>query len=103
MCSEKREIVFRGAFLTILFPIDRFSELGPSSRTFFSEGGFCREQIIESIHAFYQVNSLQLYPSHIINFRCFVGTRHYCPLSHFPRLAECSSALGLGIKELNKH
>jgi hypothetical protein len=52
--SEKRTIVFRGAFLTILFPIDRFSELGPSSRTFFSEGGFSREQIIELIHSFYQ-------------------------------------------------
>uniref|UniRef100_A0A7I4E3R4 BRCT domain-containing protein n=1 Tax=Physcomitrium patens TaxID=3218 RepID=A0A7I4E3R4_PHYPA len=52
--SEKREIVFRGAFLTILFPIDRFSELGPSSRTFFSEGGFSREKIIELIHSFYQ-------------------------------------------------
>jgi hypothetical protein len=50
--------VFRGAFLTILFPIDRFSELGPSSRTFFSEGGFSREQIIELIHSFYQVNLL---------------------------------------------
>lgn len=55
MCSEKREIVFRGAFLTILFPIDRFSELGPSSRTFFSEEGFSREKIIESINSFYQV------------------------------------------------
>ena len=56
MCSEKREIVFRGAFLTILFPIDRFAELGPSSRTFFSEGGFPREKILELIHSFYQVN-----------------------------------------------
>ncbi|KAG0597489.1 hypothetical protein M758_UG343500 [Ceratodon purpureus] len=52
--SEKREIEFRGAFLTILFPIDRFSELGPSARTFFSEGGFSREKIIELIHSFYQ-------------------------------------------------
>jgi hypothetical protein len=58
VCSEKREVVFRGPFLTILFPIDRFSELGPSSRTFFSEGGFMREQILEFVHSFYQVNSL---------------------------------------------
>ncbi|KAG0617378.1 hypothetical protein M758_5G185500 [Ceratodon purpureus] len=54
--SEKQAIVFRGAFLTILFPIDRFSELGPSSRTFFSEGGFSRAHIIELIHSFYQEN-----------------------------------------------
>jgi hypothetical protein len=46
--------VFRGAFLTILFPIDRFVELGPSSRTFFSEEGFSREKILELIFTFYQ-------------------------------------------------
>ncbi|KAG0592242.1 hypothetical protein KC19_1G236400 [Ceratodon purpureus] len=57
--SDKREIVFRGPFLTILFPIDRFSELGPSSQTFFSEVGFTREQIIEIVYAFYQVLNLQ--------------------------------------------
>ncbi|XP_073389217.1 uncharacterized protein [Physcomitrium patens] len=52
--SESREIVFRCAFLTILFPIDRFSELGPSSRTFFSESGFTKEQILDLVYAFYQ-------------------------------------------------
>lgn len=57
ICSEKREIVFRGAFLTILFPIDRFSELGPSSRTFFNEGGFSREEILQLVYSFYQVCS----------------------------------------------
>ncbi|CAM6047430.1 unnamed protein product [Sphagnum compactum] len=51
---EKQEIVFRGAFLTILFPIDRFVELGPSSRTFFSEEGFSREKILELVFTFYQ-------------------------------------------------
>lgn len=57
LCREKQEIVFRGAFLTILFPIDRFVELGPSSRTFFSEEGFSREKILELIFTFYQVEN----------------------------------------------
>ncbi|KAG0619753.1 hypothetical protein M758_4G162500 [Ceratodon purpureus] len=52
--SEKREVVFPGSFLTILFPIDRFSELGPSSRTFFSDAGFTRWQIIQLVYTFYQ-------------------------------------------------
>jgi len=54
---ERQEIVFRGAFLTILFPIDRFVELGPSSRTFFSEEGFSREKILELIFTFYEVEN----------------------------------------------
>lgn len=52
--SEKKEVVFKGSFLTVLFPIDRFAEIGPSSRTFFNEKGFCRQDIIELIWAFYQ-------------------------------------------------
>lgn len=40
--NEKREVIYKGAFLTILFPIDRFGEMGPSARTFFSEKGFTR-------------------------------------------------------------
>ncbi|MQL79982.1 hypothetical protein Taro_012411 [Colocasia esculenta] len=54
--SEKREIVFKNHFMTILFPIDRFGELGPSSRTFFSEGGFTCLQVLEHIYNFYQEN-----------------------------------------------
>ncbi|GLJ11043.1 hypothetical protein SUGI_0141190 [Cryptomeria japonica] len=54
--SEKREIIYRGLFLTILFPIDRFGEMGPSSRTFFSEKGFTRMHILEHIYSFYQEN-----------------------------------------------
>ncbi|KAE8682612.1 hypothetical protein F3Y22_tig00111238pilonHSYRG00297 [Hibiscus syriacus] len=30
--SEKNELIFKNKFLTILFPVDRFSEMGPSSR-----------------------------------------------------------------------
>ncbi|KAH9309138.1 hypothetical protein KI387_037049, partial [Taxus chinensis] len=56
MESEKREIIYRGVFLTILFPIDRFGEMGPSSRTFFSEKGFTQMQILEHIYSFYQEN-----------------------------------------------
>lgn len=54
-CSEKTELVFKNHFLTILFPVDRYSEMGPSSRTFFSENGFTCLQVLDHIYAFYQV------------------------------------------------
>ncbi|XP_050219712.1 uncharacterized protein LOC126670098 isoform X2 [Mercurialis annua] len=54
--SEKTELIFRNHFLTILFPIDRFSEMGPSSRTYFSENGFTCMQVLDHIHTFYQEN-----------------------------------------------
>ncbi|KAG9458042.1 hypothetical protein H6P81_002550 [Aristolochia fimbriata] len=54
--SEKQEVVFRNHFLTILFPIDRFGEIGPSSRTFFSNRGFSCVQLLDHIYAFYQEN-----------------------------------------------
>ncbi|GBG74237.1 hypothetical protein CBR_g17947 [Chara braunii] len=52
--SERMEVVFPSPFLTILFPIDRFAEMGLSSRQFFSEAGFTRHQILEAIYSFYQ-------------------------------------------------
>eukprot|EP01018_Ginkgo_biloba_P028039 Gb_28468 [translate_table: standard] len=54
--SEKREVIYKGAFLTILFPIDRFGEMGLSARTFFSEKGFTRLQILDHMYTFYQEN-----------------------------------------------
>ncbi|WOK96379.1 hypothetical protein Cni_G05086 [Canna indica] len=54
--SERREIILKSHFLTILFPIDRFGELGPSSRTYFSDDGFTCIQILEHIYNFYQEN-----------------------------------------------
>ncbi|KAG5065440.1 hypothetical protein AAZX31_04G056200 [Glycine max] len=54
--SEKSELIFKNPFLTILFPIDRFAEMGPSSRTFFSHNGFRCLQVLDHIHAFYQEN-----------------------------------------------
>ncbi|MBA0594134.1 hypothetical protein Gorai_011052 [Gossypium raimondii] len=54
--SEKNELIFKNHFLTILFPADRFSEMGPSSRTYFSNNGFTRLQILDFIYAFYQEN-----------------------------------------------
>ncbi|KAK9131452.1 hypothetical protein Sjap_011939 [Stephania japonica] len=54
--SEKSEIIFKHHFLTILFPIDRFGEMGPSSRTFVNNNGFTCMQVLEHIHAFYQEN-----------------------------------------------
>ncbi|XP_054818856.1 uncharacterized protein LOC129318227 isoform X3 [Prosopis cineraria] len=54
--SEKSELIFKNHFLTILFPIDRFTEMGPSSRTFFSHNGFTCLQVLDRIYAFYQEN-----------------------------------------------
>ncbi|KAL9661901.1 hypothetical protein QQ045_026729 [Rhodiola kirilowii] len=52
--SENSEMVFKNPFLTILFPIDRFSEMGPSSRTFFSNTGFTCLQVLDHVYSFYQ-------------------------------------------------
>ncbi|KAI3805348.1 hypothetical protein L1987_27646 [Smallanthus sonchifolius] len=54
--AEKNELVFKNHFLTILLPVDRFSEMGPSSRTFFSDTGFTCLQLLDHIYAFYQEN-----------------------------------------------
>ncbi|KAL5716201.1 hypothetical protein ACHQM5_017925 [Ranunculus cassubicifolius] len=54
--SEKSEKIFKNHFLTILFPIDRFGEMGPSSRTFFSHDGFTCLQLLDYIYQFYQEN-----------------------------------------------
>lgn len=55
--SEKMEVIFKNHFITILFPVDRFGEMGPSSRTFFSDSGFTCSQLLDHIYAFYQVGS----------------------------------------------
>lgn len=54
--SEKKELIFKDHFLTILFPVDRFAEMGPSSRTLFSDKGFTCFQVLDHIYAFYQEN-----------------------------------------------
>ncbi|KAI3468336.1 hypothetical protein Pfo_024999 [Paulownia fortunei] len=54
--SEKSELIFKSHFLTIMFPVDRFSEMGPCSRTFFSNKGFTCLQVLDYIYAFYQEN-----------------------------------------------
>ncbi|XP_058218209.1 uncharacterized protein LOC131329151 isoform X2 [Rhododendron vialii] len=56
MESEKTELIFRNQFFTILFPVDRFAEIGPCSRTFVSDTGFTCLQVLDHIHAFYQEN-----------------------------------------------
>ncbi|KAI4316450.1 hypothetical protein L6164_024428 [Bauhinia variegata] len=54
--SEKSELIFKNHFLTILFPIDRFAEMGPSCRTFLSHNGFTCLQVLDHVYAFYQEN-----------------------------------------------
>ncbi|KAJ9550650.1 hypothetical protein OSB04_014695 [Centaurea solstitialis] len=57
---EKNDLIFKNHFLTILFPVDRFSEMGPCSRTFFSDSGFTCLQLLDHIYAFYQENMSKL-------------------------------------------
>ncbi|CAN6167084.1 unnamed protein product [Urochloa humidicola] len=54
--SEQSELIFKNHFLTVLFPIDRFGELGPSSKTFYNNGGFTCIQVLDHIYNFYQEN-----------------------------------------------
>ncbi|KAI5669535.1 hypothetical protein M9H77_19388 [Catharanthus roseus] len=54
--SEKSELILKTHFLTILFPVDRFSEMGPCSRTIFSNNGFTCLQVLDYVYAFYQEN-----------------------------------------------
>ncbi|PIN12526.1 hypothetical protein CDL12_14863 [Handroanthus impetiginosus] len=54
--SEKSELIFKNHILTIMFPVDRFSEMGPRSRTFFSNKGFTCLQVLDYIYEFYQEN-----------------------------------------------
>jgi hypothetical protein len=53
--SERMELVYKNHFITLLLPIDWYGEMGPSSRSYFSETGFTCQQILQNIYAFYQV------------------------------------------------
>ncbi|KAG4136629.1 hypothetical protein ERO13_D07G018500v2 [Gossypium hirsutum] len=70
--SERNELIFKNHFLTILFPVDRFSEMGPSSRTYFSNNGFTCLQILDYIYSFYQENM----SSHEIEAAIHTDSRH---------------------------
>ncbi|CAN7060628.1 unnamed protein product [Brassica rapa subsp. trilocularis] len=70
--SEKTEVIFKDSFLTILYPADRFSEMGPSSRTYFSDNGFTCLQILDYIHTFYQENL----PDNEIELAIHTDSRH---------------------------
>ncbi|KAF8055264.1 hypothetical protein N665_1300s0011 [Sinapis alba] len=70
--SEKTEVMFKDSFLTILYPTDRFSEMGPSSRTYFSDTGFTCLQILDYIHRFYQEDL----PDHEIEVAIHTDSRH---------------------------
>ena len=66
VCNEESELIFKYHFLTVLLPIDRFAEMGPS-RTFFSYDGFTCLQLLDHIYAFYQVR-LEEFPSCVYIF-----------------------------------
>ncbi|XP_031382410.1 uncharacterized protein LOC116196694 [Punica granatum] len=70
--SEKNELIFKHHFLTILFPIDQFAEIGPSSRTFFSDRGFTCIQVLDQIYGFYQENML----AHEVEVAIHTDSRH---------------------------
>ncbi|KAJ0260230.1 BRCT domain DNA repair protein [Hirschfeldia incana] len=80
--SEKTEVIFKDSFLTVLYPADRFSEMGPSSRTYFSDNGFTCLQILDYIHTFYQENL----PDNEIELSIHTDSRHADRL----RTAYCS-------------
>lgn len=61
MNSERMGMVYKNQFLTLLLPIDWYGEMGPSSRSYFSETGFTCQQILQHIYTFYQVQSRNLY------------------------------------------
>ncbi|EOA25228.1 hypothetical protein CARUB_v10018541mg [Capsella rubella] len=54
--SERMELVYKNHFITLLLPIDWYGEMGPSSRSYFSETGFTCQQILQHIYEFYQEN-----------------------------------------------
>ncbi|CAN8284368.1 unnamed protein product [Cochlearia groenlandica] len=70
--SEKTEVIFKDNFLTVLYPADRFSEMGPSSRTYFSDNGFTCLQILDYIYRFYQENL----PDHELEVAIHTDSRH---------------------------
>ncbi|VVB04859.1 unnamed protein product [Arabis nemorensis] len=47
---------YKNHFISLLLPIDWYGEMGPSSRSYFSETGFTCQQILQHIYAFYQEN-----------------------------------------------
>ncbi|VAI32483.1 unnamed protein product [Triticum turgidum subsp. durum] len=84
--SERSEVIFKNHFFTILFPLDRFGELGPFSRTFFSNGGFTREQVLDHIYNFYQENM----STDEINVALHTDSRHADRLRSLYASAECA-------------
>ncbi|KAB2019384.1 hypothetical protein ES319_D08G295400v1 [Gossypium barbadense] len=70
--SEKNELILENQFLTILFLVDRFSEMGPSSRTYFSHNGFTCLQVLDYIYEFYQENM----SAHEIESAIHTDSRH---------------------------
>ncbi|KAL9239795.1 hypothetical protein vseg_014082 [Gypsophila vaccaria] len=86
--SERSELVFKNHFFTILFPVDRFSEMGPSSRTFFSDSGFTCLQLLNFVYDFYQENM-----SHDeIQAAIHTDSRH----AELLRSVYCSERMGVG-------
>ncbi|XP_052622134.1 uncharacterized protein LOC111893178 isoform X2 [Lactuca sativa] len=53
---EKSKLIFGNHFITILFRVDWFREMGLCSRTFFSDTGFTCWQLLHHIYTFYQEN-----------------------------------------------
>ncbi|MBA0852030.1 hypothetical protein Goshw_000259 [Gossypium schwendimanii] len=70
--SEKNELILENQFLTILFLVDRFSEMGPSSRTYFGHNGFTCLQVLDYIYEFYQENM----SAHEIESAIHTDSRH---------------------------
>ena len=59
---------YKHPFLTILFPIDRYGELGVRSRNLHSAQGFSRRRVLQSIYEFYQVTRLRCYGATVLRW-----------------------------------
>ncbi|CAI5524492.1 unnamed protein product, partial [Closterium sp. Naga37s-1] len=52
--SQLSALLYPHAFLTLLFPLDVYSEVAPSARSYFSPAGFSSLRLLSLVYSFYQ-------------------------------------------------
>ncbi|KAL4571160.1 hypothetical protein LXL04_017911 [Taraxacum kok-saghyz] len=96
---EKSELIFGNHFITILFRVDRFREMGPFSRTFFSDTGFTCLQLLHHIYTFYQENmttseielAIHTDSRHADRLRSMYSTKEVVKVKRIDFLGSCKS------------
>ncbi|CAI5957589.1 unnamed protein product [Closterium sp. NIES-64] len=56
--SQLSALLYPHAFLTLLFPLDVYSEVAPSARSYFSPAGFSSLRLLSLVYSFYQASPL---------------------------------------------